>query len=187
MTRKQSTRKGGMKGKTEGKGRKAEESAEAVAYAQRAYNAALDHYHKTEGDPAARSLLAVNFDDTDPQALALAVRVPYWMRQEHTDEEAARVVRDVELLARTLEDPDCSDEFERAFGAVYAEHLLDRCGIDFTTPEVLRVQLPLVIFAMYRAGRPANADTGLAILLTLRETLNKEEVAERARKAVCGK
>jgi hypothetical protein len=186
MSHTKNTSKKGTKGKAAGskQTKEVKPSAEAAAYAKRAYEAALDHYHKTEGDPAARSLLAVNFDDSDPRALAIAVRVPYWMRQEHTDEEAARVVRDVELLARTLEDKECSAEFARAFGAVYTDHLLDGCGVDYTTPEVLRVLLPLVVFTQYREGRPADADTALSILLTLRETLNKDEVAERARAAV---
>lgn len=84
------------------------------------------------------------------------------MRQEHTDEEAAGVVRDAELLARTLEDRDCSGEFRQAFGAVYTAHLLDGSAIQWETPEVLRLQLPLVVFEMYRRGRPANADTAPA-------------------------
>lgn len=191
MSQRKSTRKGAREGKAEGsKGKqiKAEQpTAKAIAYAKKAYDAALDHYQKTEGDHAARSLLAVNFDTSDPRALALAVRVPYWMRQEHTNEEASRVLRDVELLARTLEQPDCSEEFEKAFAAVYTEHMLDGSMISWTTPEVMRLQLPLVVFEMYRRGRPADADTALEILLTLRETLNKDEVAERARAAVYGK
>jgi hypothetical protein len=150
------TRKGGTKGRAEGKGRKAEESAEATAYAQRADDAALDHYHKTEGNPAARSLLAVNYDDTDPRALALPVRVPYWMRQEHTDEEAAEVVRGVEFedkvelgpvkdlaenISAVLADPDTPTEiYEALAGAV-----TDITAKDKMTgrPEVIRVALRL--------------------------------------------
>lgn len=186
--KKKTTTKGDTKGKAEGsKGKKQaapEPSAEAVAYAQQAYTAALAHYAATEGDNAARSLLAVNYDTSDPKALAIAVRVPGWMRSEHTDEEVREVLRDVEMIARTLEHEDCSEAFKSAFGAIYTDHMIDGSRIGWTTPEVLRVQLPLVVFDMYRNGRPANADTARQILLTLREELNKDEVAESARAAV---
>lgn len=171
--RKKTTTKGGMKGKAEGsrKNNQKEEvkpPAEAVAYAQRAYDAALVHYAATEGESRlSRSLLVIDYDE--PGSTTLALRIPDNMLDtcQTTPKDYRDWRTEAEYIARILEHDDCPPEFTKAFTAVFGYHLFDPSGLSPTDPALVRIILPLAVSLLYRRGQPANADTALEIIRTL--------------------
>jgi len=163
MSQKKTTTKGGMKGKEEVK-----PPAEAVAYARRAYDAALAHYAATEGESRlSRSLLVIDYDE--PSSTTLALRIPDIMLDTHqtTPKDYRGWREEAEYLARILEYDDCPEEFARTFTAVFGYHLFDPSGLSPTDPVLVRVALPLAMSVLFRSGRPADADTALQVIKTL--------------------
>lgn len=154
----------------------------AVDYAFTAYSTALEHYYKHQGDSFALSRLAVVYGEQQPSDFHLVITLPGHMRDRAvTDEELRGVIIDAERVARTLEDPECSEAYRKAFGSIYTDHLFNVSNVDMEHPAVVRVLLPLLMLDLWRS-RPANAETTLEILsITLRDTLNSFEVSERTR------
>ena len=154
----------------------------AVDYAFTAYSTALEHYYEHQGDSFALSRLAVVYDEQQPGDFNMVVTLPGHMRDRAvTDEELRGVIIDAERIARTLEDPDCSEAYRKAFGSIFTDHLFNVSNVGMEHPTAVRVLLPLLILDLWRS-RPANADTTLEILsITLRDTLNSDEVSERTR------
>jgi hypothetical protein len=195
MTKKKTTTKGGTKGKAEGSkpeltpvqtaeiATKAEAFKQAAHnYAHKAYSAALDHYTATERDPFARSRLAIVYGETQEDDFHMVVTLPGVLRDRAADDDTVRGwIRDAELLARTLEHPACTEAFRTAFGAVYTDHMLDGSGIRWTTPEVLRVMLPLVMLAGSGTNHVCDDATTLDILKTLSSELIPDEAGEEVR------
>jgi hypothetical protein len=175
MSQKKTTTKGGAKGKAEGSRKNNQEEevkspAEAVAYAQRAYDAALAHYAATGGESRlSRSLLVIDYDE--PGSTTLALRIPDIMLD--TCQTKPKDYRDwrteAEYLARILEHDDCPPEFTKAFTAVFGYHLFDPSGLSPTDPAMVRIILPLAMSLLYRMAHPANADTALEIIGTMAE------------------
>ena len=192
--KRQSTKKGGTKGKAEGsKGKRRalataqgedEYTPEAGVYARKAYDAAMEHFNQHKADPFALSRLAVVYDEQQLGDFNMVITLPGHMRDSAaTDEELRGVIIDAERIARTLEDPECSEVYRKAFGAIYTDHLYNVSDVDIEHPAVVRVLLPLLMLDLWRR-RPANASTTLEILsITLRDTLNTDEVSERTRTA----
>lgn len=150
----------------------AEQEANAAAHAcaQRAYTAAVINFfaEAERPRPFGRSLLVVDFERDDPEAVALAVRVPGSFAGD-CQLRALDFIKwadDAEYIGRILEHPDCPDSLKEAFTVIYTD-LINESRVSWTTPAVLRVQLPLVLLDYYRRGKPAEADTTLAILFNL--------------------
>lgn len=191
-TNKQSTKKGAKKGSVGSKRKAAQIDAEAeafkreaVAYAKRAYDAALAHYEKHHAQPFILSRLAVVYDEQRPGDFHLVVTLPGVMRDSHVDDNLlGRWITDTEILTRALEHPKCSKAFAGAFGAVFTDEMLDSSGISWTTPEVVRVMLPLVMLAGSGTNHVCDDDTALRILLLLCEELNDDETYEEVRASV---
>jgi hypothetical protein len=125
MTSKQSTKKGGTKGKAEGsKGSKAtqinaeaeEFKARAVAYARRAYDAALAHFEATEGKPG----------------------LPFfYMPLEASPQDVENYYTDGLFFARVLGSKDCPKQFRDLFSAVFADmlgHASDTLAYPYVLP-----------------------------------------------------
>lgn len=187
MNRKQSTKKGGTQGKAEGSKRKRGELVEtldkaAIDYAQKAYDAALSHYCANQRNPFALSRLAVVYGETQPGDFHMVVTLPGILRDSSMrDEDIREYVRAAESVARTLEDPECSEAYRRAFVGIYTDHLLNISRTNWEHPAAIRFLIPLVMLDLW-GNRPADADTALAILsMTLRDALNSDEVTERTR------
>jgi hypothetical protein len=184
MTTQKVTTKGGRKGTAEGsKGTVAgTPDADALDYARKAYDAALAHYHAHQGDPFALSRLAVVYGEQRPGDFHLVVTLPGHMRDSSIrDEDIQNYVAAAERIARTLEDPECSEAYRKAFASIYTVHLLQISAVDWEHPTAARVLLPLVMLDLW-GNRPADADTALDILsVTLRDALNGDEVCERNR------
>jgi hypothetical protein len=156
--------------------------ADAIAYAKTAYAAALAHFEKHSADPFARSRLAVVFGETHPGDVHMVVTLPGRMRDSAVgDEDVHRWIHDAELLARTLEHPECTEAFKSAFGAIYTEHMLDGSGISWTSPEVLRVMLPLVMLAGSGTNHVCDDHTALDILKTLSSELMSDQAGDEVR------
>jgi hypothetical protein len=100
-----------------------------------------------------------------------------------SDEDLRGWVKDAELLARTLDHPECTEAFRTAFAAIYTEHLVSISGVSWTTPAVMRVMLPLVMADLW-GNRPADADTARDILITLSSELVSDEASEGVRKSL---
>jgi hypothetical protein len=82
--------------------------AEAVAYARKAYDAALAHFEANHNHPPALSRLAVVYGVTDPDDFHIVVTLPGYLRDSSVDDGQLRKwVTDADLLARTLEHPEC--------------------------------------------------------------------------------
>lgn len=159
---------------------------EAIEYARKAYDAALDHYHANQANPFALSRLAVVYEEQEPGAFNMVITLPGWMRDRAiSDDSLHKWLARVEMLCRTLEHPNCSDAFRSAFGAVFTEDILDSSQVTWTTPTVVRVMLPLALMEMVRNcdGVP---EQFLAIFETLREALNDTATAEEVRASVVG-
>jgi hypothetical protein len=193
MSQKKSTKKGSTKGKAEGSKRKltAEQTAQIDAaaeafkqrahdYAQKAYTAAVEHFGRHHADPFALSRLAVVYGEQQPGDTNIVVTLPGWMRDRAVDDEEVRGwMRDGELFARTLAHPKCDEAFRKAFGAIYTEEMLNGSGVDWMTPEVLRVMFPLVMLA--GSGTNHVCDDAKArdiLILLLSELVNEETQAE---------
>jgi hypothetical protein len=158
--------------------------AAAVAYAQRAYAAALDHYRTSQGDTFALSRLAVVYEEQEPGDFNMVVTLPGKRRWEGVSADDLREwVKNAELLARTLDHPGCTDAFRTAFAAIYTEHLVSISGVSWTTPAVMRVMFPLVMADLW-GNRPADADTARGILITLSSELVSDEASEGVRKSL---
>ncbi|MDT5268306.1 MAG: hypothetical protein QOH49_492 [Acidobacteriota bacterium] len=154
------------------------DSARAAAhvYAQRAYDAARDHYHAHQGDMFALSRLAVVYEESKPGDVHMVVTLPGVVDVKTINEAQAReAIKDAELLARTLEHEGCPDAFKTAFGAIFAEHILDGSDVSWTTPEVVRVMLPLTLFKLWKE-HDGSADEPVDIPLTLSSELVSDEV-----------
>ena len=173
MSQKKTTTKGGTKGKAGGSGKNNQKEevkppAEAVAYAQGAYDAALAHYAATEGESRlSRSLLVIDYDE--PGSTTLALRIPVTMLDtcQTTPKDYRDWREEAEYLARILEHDDCPPEFTKAFTAIFGYHLFDPSGLSPTDPALVRIILPLAMSVLFRSGRPADADTALEIIKTL--------------------
>ena len=187
MTTKRATTKKRSKGKAAQIDAEAEAfKADAVAYARKAYDAALAHYEANHKDAFALSRLAVVYGETDPRDFHMVVTVPASARVESVDGEALRGwVSDVELICRTLEHPDCSDEFRRAFGAIFTDDILEGSRVSWTTPTVVRVMLLLALLDMTQRA-DGDAEQFLEVFKTLREELNEDQTAEEVRASVVG-
>lgn len=148
----------------------------ALDYAGKAYTAALAHYAASEGDAFARSRLAVVYGEQAPGDLNIVVTLPGVVDgKDVTEAQAREVVKDAELLARTLEHPDCPDAFKTAFGAIFAEHILDGSEVGYETPAVVRVMLPLALLEQWR-HHDGSGVTPTEILITLSSELVGDEV-----------
>lgn len=198
-TKKVQKRGASRKGKAEGGTKKltAEQTAKIEAegeafkkaahdYASKAYTAALTHYRVNQDNPFALSRLAVVYAEQQPGDFNLVLTLPGAMRDSAmSDEEVREVVDAAERIARTLEDPECSEAYRKAFGSIYTYHLLNISRVDWEHPTAVRLLIPLVMLDLY-GNRPADADTALEILsMTLRDALLSDEVCERTR-AVSG-
>lgn len=163
--------------------RKAEEHRKgAHDYAQKAYAAALKHYDASIGDPFALSRLAVIYDEQQPGDTHMVVTLPDVWRATHVEDEDVRGwIKTAELIARTLEHPKCSQAFKDAFGAIYTEELLDDSRISWTSPAVLRYQLPLVMLEGSGTNHVCDNDTRLRILTLLSSELVDDEVDREVR------
>ena len=186
--RKQSIKKGGRKGMAEGSKQKltaeqAAHDADAIAYAKKAYDAALAHYYANKDDAFALSRLAVVYDEQQPGDVHMVVTLPGVLSQHLSEPEAREAIRNAELLARTLEHPDCTDAFKRAFGLILTEHILDGSAVDWTTPTVVRVMLPLALFQWWSVA-DARGMTETDILITLSSELVSDEVDRDVRKSL---
>jgi hypothetical protein len=157
----------------------------AHEYAQKAYMAALDHYTANVGDLFALSRLAVVYGETNPEDVHMVVTLPGVMRGPHVDDEIVRGwIKTAELLARTLEHPECTEAFRDAFGAIYTEEMLEGSGISWTNPEVLRVQLPLIMLAGSKTNHVCDDDKALSILTLLSCELVSDETDRAVRKSL---
>ena len=191
MTRKQSTKKVGAKGKAEGSNGKTGQPAEtpdkaATNYAQRAYDAALAHFEANQRSPFALSRLAVIYGESKPGDFNMVVTLPgSWRDLAVSDEALHAWAAHVEMLCRTLEHPNCSDAFRGAFNAVFTDNILADSRASWTTPAVVRVMLPLALMDMVLRCDGVPEDM-LAILQTLREELNDDEMADAVRESVVG-
>ena len=156
----------------------------AVEYAFTAYSAALKHYYANQGDPFALSRLAVVYAEQEPGDFNMVVTLPGRTRWEGDgDGDIRDFVKAAARIARTLEDPECSEAYRKAFGSVYTEHLLNISAVHWEHPTAVRVLIPLLMIDLW-GNRPADADTALEILsMTLRDALNSDEVCERTRAA----
>lgn len=165
--------------------RKAEEHKKgAHEYASKAYSAALEHYTANIGDPFALSRLAVIYDETGPSDLHIIVTLPNVIDGEGVTEKDARgAVADAELLARTLEHHACPDAFKTAFGAIFAEHILDGSDVSVMSPQLVRVALPLVLLDRWRDHDGAGV-TETEILVTLSSELVPDDAAEEIRRSI---
>lgn len=191
-----SDKKSGTKGKAAPKltpEQKAQIEAEAEAfrqaahdYASKAYTAALAHYEANHRNPFALSRLAVVYEESKPGDFHMVVTLPGSEREKAiTDADLHKWLARVEMLCRTLEHPDCSDHFRRAFGAVFTDDILSDGDVSWTTPTVVRVMLPLALMEMTRLA-DASPQQFLSIFETLRETLNDDATAEEVRASVVG-
>jgi hypothetical protein len=154
----------------------------AVAYAQTAYTAALAHYEAHHADPFTLSRLAVVYGEQRLGDFNIVVTLPGVMRDRAIgDEDLRGALVAAERIARTLEDPECSDAYRKAFGSIYTYHLLQISRVSWEHPTAVRVLIPLVMLDLW-GNRPADADTALDILsMTLRDALLSDEVCERTR------
>jgi hypothetical protein len=134
------------------------------------------HYHANHAAPFALSRLAVVYEEPKPGDVHMVVTLPGVADGKIiTAEQARGAIKDAELLARTLEHEGCPDAFKMAFGAIFAEHILDRSDVSWTTPEVVRVMLPLTLFKLWKE-HDGSADEPVGILLTLSCELVSDEV-----------
>jgi hypothetical protein len=119
--------------------------------ASRAYSATLAKFEATEGKPHRfrRSLLVIDYEREDPEAVAFADNC----RLDAAD--FLRWAEHAEFNARVLEHRDCSKELREAVEVIYTD-LMNDSKVTWTTPEVMRVQLPLILLDYYnkrvRAG-----------------------------------
>lgn len=177
MTAKKQSTKKAATGKAADNNREGTPDKTALDYAQKAYKAALAHYEKTEGkaNRFERELLVVDYDRDDPEAVALAVRVPGSFKDNcQLDAETFREwCRDTEFIVRVLAHANCPVALTQAIGVIYTD-LLDDSDVTWTTPEVMRVMLPLALLNHYRNGKPGEADTTREILLTLCQELGSQ-------------
>jgi hypothetical protein len=151
----------------------------AVAYARKAYDAALAHYEANSADSFALSRLAVVFGEQKPGDFNIIVTLPGSLRDESVQDILLRDwVKTAELLARTLEHPQCSEAFADAFGSIYTEHMLADSSVSWTTPAVVRVMLPLVMLA---TSEGADVPVALDILTTLSSDLVDDDVDREVR------
>jgi hypothetical protein len=175
MTRANTNTKRDAKGKREQIDADAEAfKTKAVAYARKAYDAALAHYEANHADPFALSRLPVIYGETDLEDFHIIVTLPGYLRDESVQDILLRDwVKTAELLARTLEHPECTEAFRDAFGSIYTEHMLADSGVSWTTPAVVRVMLPLVMLA---TSSGADVPVALDILTTLSSDLVSDDV-----------
>jgi hypothetical protein len=158
--------------------------AGAMDYAFKAYAAALEHYHAHHADPLALSRLAVVYDETRPGDFHMVVTLPGKGRDRAVSDKALRGwLRDVKMICRTLEHPDCPAAFAHTFGAVFTDNILGESSVTWTDPTVVRVMLPLALNSIVRnaSGEPEQL---LAILLTMRDALTPDALAEEVRASV---
>lgn len=159
--------------------------ADAVAYAKKAYDDALAHYEANHNHPPALSRLAVVYDETEPEDFHVVVTLPGYLRDSSVDDEQLRKwVTDADLLARTLEHPECSEAFRKAFGSIFTEHILDGSDISWTTSAIVRVTLPLALVASSGSNHTCDDRTTLDVLVTLSSDLVSNEVARDVRAAL---
>lgn len=150
--------------------------ARAHDYAQKAYDAALAHFETNHKDPFALSRLAIVFDETDPKDVHIVVTLPGAWRASHVEDADVRDwIKTAELIARTLEHPDCPDALKKAIGTIYTEEMLDGADVDWMSPEVLRVQLPLVMLSGSGTNHVCDDDKALRILTLLSSELVSDE------------
>lgn len=157
---------------------------DAIVYVRTAYDAALSHYHAHKRDPFALSRLAVVYGEQQLVDFHMVVTLPGRGRWEGVGEDDIRdSVRDAESIARTLEDPECSEAYRKAFSSIFTDHLLNISGVKWEHPAIVRVLFPLIMIDLW-GNRPADADTAREIIsITLREALISEEVFERTHPA----
>lgn len=152
----------------------------AHGYATKAYSVALSHFYATEGRAHrfARSLLVIDYERDDPEAVALAVRVPESFA--HNDQVDAATFRgwreSAEFIARVLEQPGCPDPLKEAVSIIYTD-LMNESKVSWTAPEVMRLQLPLILLDFYNTGKPAEADTTREILVSLCQEMGDNDGA----------
>lgn len=156
----------------------------AQAFAAEVYGAALEHYMQHESDPFWRSRFAFVSGETKPGDFHMVVTLPGLVDGKNTTEEQAReVVKDAELLARTLEHPDCGDAFKSAFASIFTEHILDGSEVSYTTPTVVRVMLPLALLEQWRT-HDGSGITPTEILITLSSDLVDDEAGRDVRRGL---
>lgn len=156
--------------------------ADALRYAQKAYTAALNHFEKFHANPLALSRLAVVYGDEKPGDLHIIVTLPGVINKAVSEAEAYEAVKDAELLARTLEHPDCPEAFKSAFGAIYTEHILDGSEVDWTTPAAVRVMLPLALLRQWEYHDGSGiTPTDILVTLSSSSVLVGDELSEAVR------
>ncbi|HEX7318653.1 MAG TPA: hypothetical protein VF297_32390 [Pyrinomonadaceae bacterium] len=174
MNRKQSTKKGGTKGKAEGSKKKltraqrARIEAEAEAfkqaahdYATKAYTAALAHFAATKGkEPGV-------FVCYQPWETGVA--------------EFEQYQQDGRFFAAILADPACPEGFRRLFDAVWSDNLLGSITGQLGGPYLLPLVYPIVRDAMDASNLCGTAEGIYDTLIKAVEVLVPDEVADRAR------
>jgi hypothetical protein len=93
----------------------------------------------------------------------------------------SRWIRDAELFARTLAHPKCDEAFQKAFGVIYTEEMLQGSGVDWMTPEVLRVMFPLLMLAGSGTNHVCDDSKARDILILLQSELVNEETQREVR------
>lgn len=175
-----SDKKGSKKRKAEGKGEAPDKAA--LDYAQKAYAAALEHYCANKGNTFARSRLAVVFEESKPGDTHIVVTLPGFLRDSHVgDEDVRGWIKDAELFARTLAHPKCDEAFRRAFGAIYTDEMLQGSGVDWMTPEAIRVMFPLLMIAGSGTNHVCDDEKARDILILLHSEFVNEETDREVR------
>jgi hypothetical protein len=171
MTSKQSTKKGGTKGKTGGSKTKAAKieaeaeqfKADAVAYAQDAYNAALAHYEATERKPG------------------VTIFYKPW---EVDAEQFEQYRQDGAFFSAIIATPDCPEGFRKLFDAVWSDDLLGRVVGHMGGPYLLPLTYAIVRDVMDASNLCGTAGGIHDTLIKAVEALVPDEIADRAREVM---
>jgi hypothetical protein len=164
MNHKQSTKKGGSKGKAAGI-RLSEAGAfkvKAVAYAQKAYDDALAHFEATDGKAG----------------------VPFfYVPLENGHDGIENYCRDGLFFAGILGSPDCPKQFRDLFGATFAD-MLGHARSTFVYPYVLPLMYAVVRDICDAQNYCGTAEGLHKALIYAVESMVPEEVAGGAREAL---
>lgn len=152
-------------------------------YATKAFTAAVAHFEKYHNNPLARSRLVVVYDEQNRRDFHLVVTLPDVLSEGTTSEvDAYGVVKDAEVIARTLEHPECSDAFKAAFEVIFTEHM-GESEVSWTSPQVVRLALPLILLEQWSRASGSGM-TPTDILVTLSSELVPDEVANEVRRSI---
>lgn len=153
----------------------------AREYASTAHAAALAHFDKYHNSPFMLSRLPVVYGETNPGDVHMVVTLPGVARDRWVDEETVKGwITDAEMLARTLEHPDCTEAFKTAFGVIYTEQLLN-CTDRSMEPTLLRILLPLVMLEGSGSNHSCEDLHTLRTLVLLSSELISDDASEAVR------